>query len=99
MRMVPEVETFLREMNEAGKPISVICHVPWELVSADLVRGRTLTSYSSIQDGITNAGGRWVDRPVVEDGNWVSSRQPGDLPAFKWAMIHLFSRSQAASHR
>jgi protease I len=96
MRMVPEVQAFLREMQEAGKPISVICHGPWELVSAGLVRGRTLTSYYTIQDDVRNAGGKWLDQEVVEDDNWVSSRQPGDLPAFNRAMIHLFSHSLAA---
>jgi protease I len=99
MRMVPEVQEFLRAMQDAGKPFSVICHAPWELVSAGLVAGRTLTSYHTIQDDIRNAGGRWVDREVVEDGNWLSSRQPTDLPAFNRAMIRLFSRSPAASHR
>jgi protease I len=98
MRMVPEVKAFLREMQDAGKPFAVICHAPWELVSAGLVRGRTLTSYHTIQDDIRNAGGHWIDRDVVEDGNWVSSRQPTDLPAFNRAMIRLFSRSLAASH-
>ena len=98
MRMVPEVQAFLREMQEAGKPISVICHAPWELVSAGLVSGRTLTSYYTLQDDIRNAGGHWVDREVVEDDNWVSSRQPADLPAFNRAMIRLFARSLAASH-
>ena len=98
MRMVPEVQAFLRAMQEAGKPFAVICHAPWELVSAGLVRGRTLTSYHSIQDDIRNAGGHWLDREVIEDGNWVSSRQPTDLPAFNRAMISLFSRSLAASH-
>jgi protease I len=98
MRMVPEVQAFLRAMQEAGKPLSVICHAPWELVSAGLVRGRTLTSYHTLQDDIRNAGGHWVDREVVEDGNWVSSRQPTDLPAFNRAMIRLFSRSLAAAH-
>jgi deglycase len=98
MRMVPEVQAFLREMQDAGKPISVICHAPWELVSAGLVRGRTLTSYHTLQDDIRNAGGHWVDREVVEDGNWVSSRSPADLPAFNRAMTRLFSRSLAASH-
>ena len=97
MRMVPEVQAFLRVMQDAGKPISVICHAPWELVSAGLVRGRTLTSYHTLQDDIRNAGGRWVDREVVEDGNWVSSRQPADLPAFNRAMIRLFSRSLASA--
>jgi protease I len=95
LRMEPKVQTFLQAMQAAGKPFAVICHAPWELVSAGLVRGRTLTSYPSIQDDIRNAGGHWVDREVVEDGNWVTSRRPGDLPAFTQAMIALFARSQA----
>ena len=98
MRMVPEVQAFLRAMQEAGKPFAVICHAPWELVSAGLVRGRTLTSYHTLQDDIRNAGGRWVDREVVEDGNWVTSRQPDDLPAFIRTMLKLFSGSLVASH-
>src|SRR5439155_16492200 len=95
MRMVPQVQAFLRAMQDAGKPIAAICHAPWELVSAGLVRGRTLTSYHSIQDDVRNAGGNWVDREVVEDDNWVTSRQPDDLPAFNRAMLALFSRSLA----
>ena len=97
LRMVPEVQAFLRAMQDAGKPIAAICHAPWELVSARLVHGRTLTSYHTIQDDIRNAGGHWVDREVVEDGNWVTSRQPSDLPAFNRAMLALFSRSLATS--
>jgi protease I len=93
MRMIPEVQAFLREMQDAGKPITAICHAPWELVSAGLVRGRTLTSYHTLQDDIRNAGGNWVDREVVEDGNWVTSRQPDDLPAFNRTMLRLFSHS------
>src|SRR6202163_1340168 len=93
MRMVPEVQAFLRGMQEAGKPISAICHAPWELVSSGLVRGRTLTSYHTLQDDIRNAGGNWVDREVVEDDNWVTSRQPDDLPAFNRAMLALFAHS------
>src|SRR6266478_4168201 len=95
LRMVPEVQAFLRAMQAAGKPIAAICHAPWELVSAGLVRGRTLTSYHTIQDDVRNAGGKWVDREVVEDGNWVTSRQPDDLPAFNRALVALFSRSLA----
>jgi protease I len=97
MRMVPEVQAFLRAMQAAGKPFAVICHAPWELVSAGLVRGRTLTSYHTIQDDVRNAGGKWLDREVVEDDNWVTSRQPGDLPAFNRAMLRLFSRGLVAS--
>src|SRR5437660_8574994 len=95
LRMVPEVQAFLLAMQDAGKPIAAICHAPWELVSAGLVRGRTLTSYHILQDDIRNAGGKWVDREDVEDGNWVTSRQPDDLPAFNRAMLALFSRSLA----
>ena len=97
MRMVPEVQDFLRAMHGAGKPFAAICHAPWELVSAGLVPGRTLTSYHTIQDDIRNAGGDWVDHAMVEDGNWVTSRQPSDLPAFIPGMIALFSRSAAAA--
>src|SRR5713226_2967661 len=99
LRMVPEVQAFLRAIQEAGKPLAAICHAPWELVSAGLVPGRTLTSYHTIQDDIRNAGGTWVDREVVEDGNWVTSRQPSDLPAFIRAMITNFSRSPVAARR
>jgi protease I len=69
----------------------VICHAPWLLVSAGCVRGRTMTSYNTIQDDIRNAGGKWQDQEVVRDKNWVSSRQPSDIPAFNRAMIELFS--------
>ena len=95
MRMVPEVQDFLRAMQSAGKPFAAICHAPWELVSAGLVQRRTLTSYHTIQDDIRNAGGDWVEHAMVEDGNWVTSRQPGDLSAFIPGMIALFSRSAA----
>jgi protease I len=99
LRRVPEVQSFLRAMEGAGKPLAAICHAPWELVSAGLVRGRTLTSYHTIQDDIRNAGGYWGDREVVEDGNWVTSRQPGDLPAFNRAMVSLFARSRQVIRR
>ena len=98
MRMVPEVQAFLRAMDADGKPIAAICHAPWELVSAGLVRDRTLTSYHTIQDDIRNAGGHWVDREMVQDRNWVTSRQPRDLPAFIQAMLALFSNATLAAH-
>jgi protease I len=78
-------------MDRAGKPMAVICHAPWELISAGLVRGRTLTSYHTIQDDIRNAGGNWVDREVVVEGNLVTSRQPSDLLAFIREMVRLFA--------
>jgi protease I len=96
LRVVPELQAFLREMQAAGKPIAAICHAPWGLVSAGLVRGRILTSFHTLQDDIRNAGGAWMDEPVVEDGNWVTSRQPADIPRYIPAMLALFARTPAA---
>jgi protease I len=99
LRVVPGVKKFLRDMDRAGKPIAAICHAPWELISAGLVRGRRLTSYHTIQDDVRNAGGEWLDQEVVEDRNWVTSRQPGDLPGFNRAMLELFAGSLAPAGR
>jgi protease I len=92
MRVEPRVKEFLRDMNDAAKPMAIICHAPWELISAGLVEGRHLTSYHTIADDIRNAGGEWSDEEVVIDNNWVSSRQPDDIPAFNAAMIDLFAQ-------
>ncbi len=73
---------FVREFVQSGKPVAVICHGPWALVEADVVRDRTLTSWPTLQTDIRNAGGTWVDQEVVVDGNLITSRKPGDLPAF-----------------
>lgn len=73
---------FVRGIVEAGKPVGVICHGPWTLVEADVVRGRTMTSWPSLQTDIRNAGGNWVDEEVVVDHGLVSSRKPDDLDAF-----------------
>jgi protease I len=73
---------FLRGFFEDGKPVAAICHGPWLLVEADVVRGRRLTSYPSLRTDIKNAGGDWVDEQVCVDGGLVTSRNPGDLPAF-----------------
>jgi len=91
MRMNPKAQNFVKQIDSSGRPIAVICHAPWLLVSAGLVRGRTLTSYQTIQDDIKNAGGNWVDQEMVRDHNWVSSRSPKDLGAFNPAMVSLFS--------
>ena len=95
LRVVPKAQEFVRSMQEAGKPMAVICHAPWLLVSSGLVRGRTLTSYYTIQDDIRNAGGAWQDREVVRDGNLVTSRQPSDIPAFTREMLGLFAEHQS----
>nr|BBH94363.1 glutamine amidotransferase [Thermogemmatispora argillosa] len=97
LRVQREAQEFVRRLDAAGKPIAVICHGPWLLVSAGLVRGRTLTSYHTIQDDIRNAGGNWVDQEVVRDRNWVSSRSPRDLPAFNRAMVELFAQSRVSA--
>jgi protease I len=94
LRVEPKAQEFVRRIDKAGKPIAVICHGPWLLVSAGLVKGHTLTSYYTIQDDIRNAGGKWVDKEVVTDHNWVSSRQPKDIPAFNSAMLELFGHSR-----
>jgi protease I len=73
---------FIRAFVESGKPVAAICHAPWSLIEADVVRGRTLTSWPSLQTDIRNAGGTWVDEEVVVDGNLVTSRKPDDIPAF-----------------
>ena len=73
---------FVREFVDSGKPVAVICHGPWALVEADVVRGRRLTSWPSLKTDIRNAGGDWVDQEVVVDGNLITSRKPDDLPAF-----------------
>ena len=90
LRMEHAAQEFVRYMDDSGKPIAVICHAPWLLVSAGLVDGRTLTSYYTIQDDIRNAEGQWMDKEVVRDQNWVSSRQPSDIPVFNQEMIKLF---------
>jgi protease I len=99
LRVQPKVQAFVQEFQSQGKPIAVICHAPWILVSAGLVQGRTLTSYHTIQDDIRNAGGHWVDQEVVVDDNWVTSRQPEDLEAFNREMLNLFARLTPAAQR
>jgi len=78
---------FVRAFGEAGKPIAAICHGPWVLIEAGLVRGRRLTSWPAIQSDIKNAGGEWVDEEVVVDNGLVTSRKPDDIPAFNAKMI------------
>ena len=85
---------FVREFFEQGKPVAVICHGPWMLVEAGVVRGRTVTSWPSLQTDIRNAGGNWVDEEVVVDQGLVTSRNPDDLPAFNDKMVEEFAEGE-----
>ncbi|HSW81256.1 MAG TPA: type 1 glutamine amidotransferase domain-containing protein [Candidatus Saccharimonas sp.] len=87
LRVEQKAQAFVRAMFDANKPTAVICHGPWLLVSAGLVKGRTLTSYYTLRDDITNAGGNWVDQEVVQDDALITSRKPDDLPAFNKTLL------------
>jgi len=99
VRNVPHAQQIARSFFEADKPVAAICHGPWLLVSADLVRGRHLTSYwhDGVPEEIAQAGGLWEDSAVVVDGNLVTSRWPGDLAAFTDAVMRLVSASLSPS--
>ena len=82
LRLDEDAVTFVKNFVASGKPVAAICHAPWVLVEADVVRGKRLASFPSLQTDIRNAGGEWVDETVVVDGNLITSRNPDDLPAF-----------------
>ncbi|HEV3378927.1 MAG TPA: type 1 glutamine amidotransferase domain-containing protein [Thermoleophilaceae bacterium] len=98
LRMDEDAVSFVQDFFRAGKPVGVICHGPWTLVEADLVRGRTLTSYPSLRTDIRNAGGNVVDEEVVTDQGLVSSRNPDDLPAFCAKIIEEFAEGEHRVH-
>jgi protease I len=99
MRGDPRMVQFTRAFFEQGKPVAVICHGPWMLVEADVVRERELTSWPTLQTDIRNAGGSWVDEQVVVDGGLVTSRKPDDIPAFNEKMIEEFAEGVHAEQR
>lgn len=87
MRRSPQMVQFVKDLFDSGKIVSAICHAGWMLVSAGVLKGKTVTSFFAIKDDMVNAGAEWVDREVVVDGNLVTSRKPDDLPAFMKAVI------------
>jgi protease I len=91
LRMHADAVAFARAFFDAGKPVAAICHAPWTLVEAGVVRGRTLASWPSLQTDIRNAGGTWVNQEVVVDQGLVTSRKPDDIPAFNAKMIEEFA--------
>jgi protease I len=98
LRIEPKAVAFVTEFFNSGKPIGAICHGPWLLVEADVVKRRTLTSWPSVRTDIRNAGGHWVDEEVVTDQNLTTSRKPDDIPAFNERLIREFSQVKPARH-
>ena len=99
LRMDENVVSFVRDFFEQGKPVAAICHGPWTLVEAGVVRGRKLTSWPSIQTDIRNAGGNWVDEEVVVDQGLVTSRKPDDIPAFNAKMVEELAEGKHEGQR
>jgi len=93
LRMQPKAVAFVRAFFDAGKPVAAICHGPWSIIEAGAARGRKITSWPSLKTDLRNAGAEWIDREVVVDGNLISSRKPGDIPAFNGAIIEVLSKS------
>jgi protease I len=99
LRMDEDAVGFIRSFFEQAKPVAVICHGPWTLVEADVLRGRKITSWPSLQTDIRNAGGNWVDEEVVVDEGLVSSRKPDDLPAFCAKLVEEFCEGKHEGQR
>jgi protease I len=97
LRQNGDVIAFVQAIAGAGKPIAAICHAPWTLVEAGVVKGRRLTSWPSLQTDIRNAGGEWVDQALVTDGNLITSRNPDDLPQFCGAVVESLEHGAAAA--
>src|ERR1700716_3137709 len=99
LRMNPAAVRFVKSFFEEGKPVAAICHAPWMLVEADVVRGRKVTSYYSIRTDVRNAGGDWQDQEVIVDNGLVTSRKPDDIPAFNRKMIEEFTEGRHQSRK
>jgi protease I len=93
LRMDESAVDFVRRFVASGKPVAAICHGPWMLIEAGVVKGKTVTSWPSVHTDLINAGAKWVDREVAEDGNLITSRKPDDIPAFSKKVIELVSKA------
>jgi protease I len=98
LRMDPRMVEFTRDFFSQGKTIAAVCHAPWMLIEAGIARDRTVTSWPSIRTDLENAGARWVDQEVVEDGPLITSRKPADLPAFSAAILHRLDAAPSRRH-
>lgn len=96
LRIVKKAQKFVQDIDRANKPVFVICHGGWILISAKLVKGRSITTWPTLEDDMRNAGANWKDQEVTRDGNWVSSRKPDDLPAFNRESIRALSGAAKA---
>jgi len=99
IRIEKKAQQIVQEMERAGKPIAVICHGPWLLISSGVMKGRHITSWPTLQDDLRNAGAQWEDKECIRDRNWVSSRKPADLPVFNREMVKLFSESRTRAEK
>ena len=99
LRMDPQAVAFVRAFFDAGKPVAAICHAPWTLIEAFVVRERTVTSWPSLKTDLINAGARWVDQEVAIDNGLVTSRKPADIPAFNRKMIDEFAEGTRRRQR
>src|ERR1700691_905359 len=94
LRMDPKAVNFVKEFVATGRPVAAICHGPWTLVEAGVVKGKTFTSWPSLKTDLKNAGANWVDKEVVTDGQFISSRKPDDIPAFDRTLIDMLAKAK-----
>ena len=98
LRMEKDAVDFVKKFAQSGKPVAAICHGPWMLIEAGVVKGKTMTSWPSVHTDLNNAGANVVDKEVVVDGNFITSRKPDDIPAFSKKVIEEAAKSTAAAH-
>ncbi len=94
LRMEPKAVQFVKDFVKSGKPVAAICHGPWTLIEADVVRGKRMTSWPSLKTDLRNAGANWVDEKVVTDGQFITSRKPDDIPDFSKALIEQIAQGK-----